>query len=101
MTLHLDTLLRTATPQEAVLSKWDASPRRALILSAALGSAQSPLLDQLPYPRDATGRLQADACGEVSAADGVWAGGDCAAIPMREGVMTPPLALYAMHSGAT
>ena len=49
------------------------------------GTAQSPLLDQLPYPRDATSLIKADACGEVSAADGVWTGGDCAAIPMRDG----------------
>jgi len=91
--------LKSATPNEAVLVDGTRIPTRTLI--SCTGTAPNPLLDQLPYGRNEVGRLSADAFGRVSTEDSVWAVGDCAAIPMRNGVAAPPLALYAMHGGTT
>jgi NADH dehydrogenase len=97
--LMLGRRMRSATPLEAVLDDGTRIPTRTLI--SCTGTAANPLLDQLPYERGAGGRLSADAYGRVSTTDDVWAVGDCATIPMRDGTLTPPLALYAMHGGTT
>ncbi|MFI5311015.1 MAG: FAD-dependent oxidoreductase [Gemmatimonadales bacterium] len=97
--LLLGQRIKAATPQEAVLADGTRIPTRTLI--SCTGTAPNPLLDQLPYPRSETGRLVADAFGRVGVEDHVWAVGDCAAIPMKNGAPAPPLALYAMHGGTT
>lgn len=91
--------LQSATPQEAVLSDGRRLDTRSII--SCTGTAQSPLLDQLPFERDAHGRLKADAFGRVSEKHSVWSAGDCGSVPMKTGQNAPPLALYAMHGGAT
>jgi NADH dehydrogenase len=96
---HLGVRLAAATPGEAILSDGSRLPSRTII--SCTGTAQSPLLDQLAYPREENGRIIADCNGLVSAADNVWAAGDCASLPMKNGKTTPPLALYAMHGGTT
>lgn len=91
--------LASATPEEAVLSDGRRLPTRTIV--SCTGTAQSPLLDQLPFERDAHGRLIADAYGRVSEEHSVWSAGDCGAVPMKNGKTAPPLALYAMKGGAT
>ncbi len=91
--------LSSATPEEAVLSDGRRLATRSII--SCTGTAQSPLLDQLPFERDGHGRLVADAYGRVSEERGVWSAGDCGAVPMKNGKTAPPLALYAMKGGAT
>lgn len=97
--LKLGARLKSATPHEAVLADGTRIPTRTLI--SCTGTAPNPLLAQLPYASNEGGRLVADAFGRVSVEDNVWAVGDCAAIPMRNGAPAPPLALYAMHGGTT
>jgi NADH dehydrogenase len=91
--------LKSATPEEAMLSDGRRLATRTII--SCTGTAQSPLLDKLPFPRDPHGRLIADAYGRVSVEKNVWSAGDCAAVPMKNGQVAPPLALYAMKGGAT
>jgi NADH dehydrogenase len=97
--LMLGRRLASATPQEVVLSDGMRIPMRTLI--SCTGTAPNPLVERLPFERNEQGRLVPDAFGRVSERDGVWAVGDCAAIPMRDGSAAPPLALYAMHGGRT
>ncbi|HWL16548.1 MAG TPA: FAD-dependent oxidoreductase [Opitutus sp.] len=97
--LELGLRLTAATPLEAVLSDGRRLPTRTII--SCTGAAQHPLLDRLPFPRDAHGRLVADAFGRVSVEQQVWSAGDCASVPMKTGGTAPPLALYAMQGGAT
>jgi NADH dehydrogenase len=99
VTLELGVRLKAATPLDAVLSDDRRLDTRTII--SCTGTAQSPLLDQLPFPREKNGRLIADAFGRVSAEHNIWSAGDCAAVPMKNGEMAPPLALYAMQGGAT
>jgi NADH dehydrogenase len=99
VTLELGLRLKAATPLDAVLSDDRRLDTRTII--SCTGTAQNPLLDQLPFPREKSGRLLADAFGRVSAEHNIWSAGDCAAVPMKNGEMAPPLALYAMQGGAT
>jgi NADH:ubiquinone reductase (H+-translocating) len=86
-----------ATPTEAVLDDGERLPTRTLI--SCTGTAQSPLLDTLPYERDARGRLVTDGFVRVVGERDVWAGGDCAAVPHPRGGTNPPLAIFAMATG--
>lgn len=99
VTIERNVKLSSATPQEAMLSDGRKLATRTII--SCTGTAQSPLLDKMPFQRDGMGRLIVDAFGRVSEQHGVWSGGDCAGLPMKNGKVAPPLALYAMHAGAT
>lgn len=98
---HVEVMRRTriasATATEAILEDGTRIPTRTIISST--GTAQSPLLDQLPYPRDERGRLRTDELLNVLGATDVWAGGDCAANPHPRGGTNPPLAVFAMATG--
>jgi NADH dehydrogenase len=96
--VYLNTGLHAATAEEAVLSSGERRPTRTII--TCTGMKSSPLLDQLPYERDARGRLVTDQFCCVSGATNIWAGGDCAAVPHPDGGTCPPLAHYAQKAGS-
>lgn len=84
-----------ATAQSAILSDGTIIPTRTLV--AAIGSAPNRVLDSLPCPRE-RGRLAVDATLAVPDCPGVWAVGDCAAIPdIVHGGINPPTAQYALR----
>ena len=89
--------LAAATPEEAVLSDGSRIATRSIVSSA--GTVPSPLLDQLPYERDESGRLATDEFTRVIGAENVWAAGDCAAVPHPKGGACPTLAIFAMMTG--
>ena len=84
-----------ATAQSAVLNGGTTIPTRTLV--AAIGSSPNRVLDSLPCPRE-RGRLVVDETLAVSDCPGVWAVGDCAAIPdLVSGGTSPPTAQYALR----
>lgn len=87
----------SATPTQLTLSDGTTIPTRTVITST--GTASSPLLDQLPHPRDDRGRLITDATVRVPGTTNLWAGGDCAAVPHPKGGTCPQLAIFAMAHG--
>lgn len=95
--LRLNTRLRAATAEEAVLSTGEKLPTRTLI--SCTGVAASPLLDLLPFERDERGRIVTDAYLRVKGSANVWAAGDCAAVPHPRGGTCPQLAHYAATGG--
>jgi NADH dehydrogenase len=96
--LRLNTGLRAATAEGAVLASGERIPTRSLI--TCTGMKASPVLDQFPYERDQRGRLLTDEFCRVPGAENIWAGGDCAAVPHPDGGTCPPLAHYAQKAGA-
>ncbi|HET6877691.1 MAG TPA: NAD(P)/FAD-dependent oxidoreductase [Jatrophihabitans sp.] len=71
-------------------------------LVAVAGVAPNPVLRELGLPLDDAGRLPVDACLRVAGVEGVWAAGDCAAVPDTVGGGTcPPTAQYALREGRT
>ena len=69
-------------------------------LISTIGTTPSPLIEALPGPREA-GRLCVEADLSVPGLPGVWAIGDCAAVPnCREGgALCPPTAQFALRQG--
>ncbi len=92
-----NTRIVAATPEEAILSNGERISTRTII--SCTGTAQSPLLDKLPLERDKYGKVVTDEFVRVKGTNNVWAGGDCAAVPLPNGGTCPPLAIYAMTCG--
>ena len=94
--VRLGTRIQGATAQSAILDDEDTIPTRTLV--AAVGAAPNRVLDSMPFPRDDRGRLVVDETLAVPDYPGVWAIGDCAAIPdVRRGGTCPPAAQYTLR----
>ena len=94
--IRLNTRITSATDQSAILGDGAAIPTRTLV--AAVGSAPNRLLDSVPGHRDSIGRLVVDETLAVPGHPGIWAVGDCAAVPdIRTGGTCPPTSQYAIR----
>jgi NADH:ubiquinone reductase (H+-translocating) len=62
------------------------------------GTSANPVLDSVVCAKD-RGRLVVDATMRVAGCDGLWALGDCAAIPNADGGTYPPTAQHALREG--
>jgi NADH dehydrogenase len=72
----------------------------AEVLVWTAGASPSPLLASLPVARNRRGAVVVDATLAVADRPGVWAAGDCAAIPdARTGRPCPPTAQFALREG--
>ncbi len=96
--LATNSRLASATPEEAILDTGEHIPTRTII--SCTGATSSPILDMLPFERTASGRLVMDEFCRVKGQTHVWGGGDCAAVPRRDGTPAPPLAIWALTAGA-
>jgi len=67
---------------------------------AATGVLPSPLVRDLPVPRDHKGRVQTEPTMRVKGRSDVWALGDCAVIPDPSGKPYPPLAQHALREAS-
>src|SRR5687768_14098123 len=77
--VRLGTRLEEATADSAVLSTGERVPTRTLVWTA--GVKPHPSLASLALPLDGTGRVRVDERMAVQGLHGVWAIGDCAAVP--------------------
>jgi NADH dehydrogenase len=71
-------------------------PARTLIWTA--GVAPSPLIESLPLEKE-RGRIVVDDKLAVLGREGIWACGDCAAVPSQSGKPCPPTAQHAIRQG--
>jgi len=62
------------------------------------GNQTSPVVQALPFEQGAAGAVKVDTSLRVPGAEGVWAIGDCAAIPKGDG-QHPPTAQHALREG--
>jgi NADH dehydrogenase len=94
--VRLGTSIRGATAQSAILDDGTVIQTRTLV--AAIGSAPNRFLDKTPVERDKRGRVVVEETLIVPGHPGLWAVGDCAAVPNRPGDGTcPPTAQYALR----
>ena len=75
----LNTRLSAASGEEAILADGTHIPTRTLV--STVPSFPHPLIDGLKLPKARGGRIQVSAELEVPGVPGVWALGDCAAVP--------------------
>jgi NADH dehydrogenase len=90
--------LEAATGVEAILANGDRIATRTLI--STVPSSPNPLIDALQLPKE-RGRLKADSSLLVEGTDNVWALGDCALVPMKDGGLCPPTAQFAIRQAKT
>jgi NADH dehydrogenase len=97
--IHTSTTLTSVTGQEATLSSGERIPTRTLVWTA--GVQPGPAVASLGLPLDDGGRIPTDRETRVLGRPGVWAVGDCAAVPdpARSGHACPPTAQHAIRQG--
>jgi NADH:quinone reductase (non-electrogenic) len=98
--IRLGTRLEEARADSVRLTTGEEIPTRTLVWTA--GVAPHPSLAELSLPLDESGRVTVDQYMRVDGLDGVWAIGDCAAVPdpSTDGASaSPPTAQEAVRQG--
>jgi NADH dehydrogenase len=93
--IRLGTTLEAVEAESATLSTGETVPTRTVVWTA--GVRAHPSLARLSVPLDEKGRVRVDDRLRVEGADGVWALGDCAAVPDPRGGLAPPTAQHALR----
>ncbi len=92
--LVLGERLVAASPHGAVLGDGRRIATRTLI--STVPSSPNPIVERMGLPT-VRGRLECDPTTTVRGSENVWAVGDCAQIPMRDGSWSPPTAQHAIR----
>jgi NADH dehydrogenase len=97
--IKTNTTLSSLTANRATLSDGEEVSARTVVWTA--GVQPTPVVSSLGLPLDPTGRIVTDREMRVSGHPGVWAIGDCAAVPdpARPGQPCPPTAQHAIRQG--
>ena len=98
--IRLGTMLEEAREDSARLSTGEEISTQTIVWTA--GVAPHPSLRQLSLPLDEHGKVEVDEFMRVRGLDGVWAIGDCAAVPDPSdegGRPCPPTAQHAVRQG--
>jgi NADH dehydrogenase len=97
---RLNTRVAGARPGVVVLQPNEELATRTLVWTA--GTAPNALLATLPVARDRRGAVLVDETLAVPGEAGLWAAGDCAAVPdARTGRPCPPTAQFALREAQT
>jgi NADH dehydrogenase len=91
-------LVEAVTPTEVRLSTGERIPTRTVV--SAVGMKPQPIVTRLGLDADRRGRIVTDEMCRIPDRPGLWAAGDCAAVPKPGGGTCPPVALYALKQGA-
>ncbi|MGA4669153.1 NAD(P)/FAD-dependent oxidoreductase [Propionibacteriaceae bacterium Y1923] len=87
------------TPFSVQLRDAPAIPTTTVI--SAIGAKPHPVVAQVPgLPLSDNGRVVTDETCQVVGHPGVWAAGDCAAVPHPRGGLCPAVAIFALQQGA-
>ncbi|MCY3975374.1 MAG: FAD-dependent oxidoreductase [Simkaniaceae bacterium] len=93
--IRFDVHLISATPEEAVLDNGETILSKTII--STVPSSPNPLIDMLPLTKQ-HGKVITDATLQVEEHEGLWALGDCAAVPHVAGSgICPPTAQFAIR----
>ena len=93
--IRLGTTIEAVDAESTTLSTGETVPTRTVVWTA--GVKPHPSLRQLSLPLDERGRVEVDERLAVAGMDGVWAIGDCAAVPDASRTFSPPAAQYAIR----
>jgi NADH dehydrogenase len=94
--LMLGYRLHAATGESALLSGPNgvvSVPTKTLV--STIPASPHPLIDGLTLPKTKNGRLAVEGTLRVKDRDDIWALGDCASVPTRDGGACPPTAQHA------
>lgn len=95
--IHVNTKVSAVSAQGLELSDGTVIESDTLVWTA--GTSPNPVLQELPCRKE-RGRIVVNPCMEVVGWPGVWALGDCAAVPdSSTGKFSPPTAQHALRQG--
>ena len=89
---------RVSAIRDGLVELSDGREIAATTLVWAAGNAPNSLIAELPLPKS-SGRIEVNEYLEVQGWQGVWALGDCAAIPAGKAGFHPPTAQHALREG--
>jgi NADH dehydrogenase len=96
VTFKLNARVADARPGAVILQGGEEIPTATLVWTA--GTTPNPLVKTLPVERDRRGAAITDATLAVPGHPGLWALGDCAAVPDQQpGIICPPTAQFALR----
>jgi NADH dehydrogenase len=95
--IRLGTTLKRVEADSVELSTGESVPARTVVWTA--GVIAHPSLHPMGIPLDERGRITVDDHLAVAGFDGVFAAGDCAAVPNPDGGLCPPTAQHAIRQG--
>ncbi|HYS08105.1 MAG TPA: FAD-dependent oxidoreductase [Myxococcales bacterium] len=96
--LLLNARLSAATGEEAVLGDGKTIPTRTLV--STVPSFAHTLIEALPVPKNKGSRVRVTPELQVEGLGNVWALGDCAQVPAKDGTNAPPTAQHATRQAA-
>jgi NADH dehydrogenase len=98
--VRLNTRVNAITAERAILSTGDVIETNMVITT--VGNATHPvikrLIDRYQLP-NSKGRLVTEATMQVKGHENLWAAGDCAAVPLTDGSVSPATAQFAIRQG--
>jgi NADH dehydrogenase len=97
--VRVSTRLESAENSIVVLSDPDVAPYRSEVIAWTIGQQPSPLNRQPGLPLNDRGRILVDDHLRVQGLTGIYALGDCAAVPNPDGGLCPPTAQHAFRQG--
>lgn len=97
VTIHCNMRVDHIEPNSVHLADGTIVACRTVLL--ATGVIPNPLLKEIDLPKDRKGRILVDATMRSTDRQEVWALGDCASIPDKDGKPYPPLAQHAIREG--
>lgn len=100
VTFKLNTRVADAHPGSVILKPAEEIRAQTLVWTA--GTTPNLLIKQLPIEHDKRGALIVEGTMAAPGFPGVWALGDCAAVPnARDGQISPPTAQFALRQAST
>jgi hypothetical protein len=96
--IRFQTYLEAASGDEAILKGGERIGTKTLV--STVPSFPHPLLQSLALPKAGNGKLLSTRQGNVEGQTHVWALGDGAILPMKDGRPSPPTAQHAIRQGA-
>lgn len=97
--VHLNTRMTSCEDKKVVLDNDAVAPYVSETIVWTAGQRPSPLVAALGFPLDPSGRLIVDDHLRVPGTTGLYAVGDCAAVPAPEGGTAPGTAQHALREG--
>lgn len=101
--IRLHTRLQAVTANEAIIQekgKDDTETLYSRTVVATVPAGPHSLIETLPVQFERK-RVKVNGCLEAEGWPGVWALGDCAAVPQKDGIMSPPTAQHALRQAKT
>jgi NADH dehydrogenase len=98
--VRLNTLVTAITAERAILSTGDVIETNTVVTT--VGNATHPVIKKLidRYQlANSRGRLTTEPTMQVKGHENLWAAGDCAAVPLTDGSVSPATAQFAIRQG--